>query len=122
MLIQAIGQSVPYDSMVIIFGCNRDKDVDGMLRQLQYGADKIIFTKSNSPRAMLPEELAERFTEISDKMQQTAVNLTEALRLAKSAVDKEDLICITGSFYLIGKAKMRFHPVKLPYLLPTAAQ
>ncbi len=121
-LIQAIGQSIPYDSMVIIFGCNSDKDVDGMLRQLQYGADKVIFTRSSSPRAMSPEELAERFVEISDKMYQTSPNLGEALRLAKSAVGKEDLICITGSFYLIGEAKMRFHPVKLPYHQPTIVQ
>jgi dihydrofolate synthase/folylpolyglutamate synthase len=120
-LIQAIGQSVPYDSMVIIFGCNSDKDIDGMLRQLQYGADKVIFTRSNSPRAVSPEELAERFVEISDKMFQTATSLGEALRLAKSAVSKEDLICITGSFYLIGEAKMRFHPVKLPYQLPSSS-
>jgi dihydrofolate synthase / folylpolyglutamate synthase len=121
-LVQAIGQSIPYDSMVIIFGCNGDKDVDGMLRQIQYGADKVIFTRSSSPRAMPPEELAEKFVEISDKMFQTASNLGEALRLAKSAVGKEDLICITGSFYLIGEAKMRFHPVKLPYHQPSVVQ
>ncbi|MHC4791890.1 MAG: hypothetical protein ACYS8Y_10730 [Planctomycetota bacterium] len=30
------------------------------------------------------------------------------MRLAKSAVGKEDLICITGSFYLIGQAKEQF--------------
>ncbi|MHC4070290.1 MAG: bifunctional folylpolyglutamate synthase/dihydrofolate synthase, partial [Planctomycetota bacterium] len=36
-LIHAIGQNIPYDSMVVIFGCNSDKDVKGMLNQLQYG-------------------------------------------------------------------------------------
>ncbi len=36
-LIQATGQHIPYDSMVVIFGCCEDKDVDGMLRELQYG-------------------------------------------------------------------------------------
>jgi folylpolyglutamate synthase/dihydropteroate synthase len=46
---------------------------------------------------------------ISGKMCQSAPSLGEALRLAKSAVGKEDLICITGSFYLIGLAKTRFH-------------
>jgi len=109
-LIQAIGQNIPYDSMVVIFGCNNDKDVWGMLRQLQYGADKVIFTRSRSPKAMLPEDLAEIYTEICGKMCQTASNLGEALQLARSAVGREDLICITGSFYLIGQAKMRFQP------------
>lgn len=109
-LIQAIGQNIPYDSMVVIFGCNTDKDVEGMLRELQYGADKVIFTRSNSAKAMSPEVLADMYTEICGKMYQTAFSLDEALRLAGSAISREDLICITGSFYLIGQAKMRFKP------------
>jgi dihydrofolate synthase/folylpolyglutamate synthase len=111
-LMHAIGQNVTYDSMVVIFGCNRDKDIRGMLHYLQYGADKVIFTRSNSARAMSPEDLAEVYTEMCGKMCQTAVSLGEALRLARSAVGREDLICITGSFYLIGQAKMRFQPHK----------
>ncbi len=107
-LIQATGQNIPYDSMVIIFGCNKDKDVVGMLDKLQYGADKVIFTRSKSVKAMAPEDLVDMYTEMCGKMCQSAASLGEALRLAGSAVSKEDLICITGSFYLIGQAKMRF--------------
>jgi len=107
-LIHAIGQNIPYDSMVVIFGCNSDKDVKGMLRELQYGADKVIFTRSNSPKAVWPQDLADMYTEMSGKMCQTALSLGEALRLAFNVVTRGDLICITGSFYLIGQAKMRF--------------
>jgi len=107
-LIHAIGQNIPYDSMVVIFGCNNDKDVQGMLQMLQYGADKVIFTRSSSVKAVAPDELAEMYTEICGKMCQTASSLGQALQLARSAVSKEDLICITGSFYLIGQAKTRF--------------
>jgi dihydrofolate synthase/folylpolyglutamate synthase len=109
-LIHAVGQNIPYDSMIVIFGCNSDKDVRGMLHQLQFGADKVIFTRSNSPKAVSPEDLDEMYTEICGKMCQTAASLGQALLLAKSAVSKEDLICITGSFYLIGQAKIRFQP------------
>jgi dihydrofolate synthase/folylpolyglutamate synthase len=104
-LIQAIGQHIPYDSMIIIFGCNNDKDIRGMLTQLQYGADKVIFTRSSSPKAVYPQELADLYTEICGKMCQTAMSLREAVRIAKSVVTREDLICITGSFYLVGQAK-----------------
>ena len=109
-LIHAIGQNIPYDSMVVIFGCNMDKDVEGMLHELRYGADKVIFTRSSSVKAMPPQELADIYTDICGKMYQTASSLGEALKLAKSAVGKEDLICITGSFYLIGQAKGRLQP------------
>ncbi len=107
-LMHAIGQNIPYDSMVVIFGCNSDKDVEGMLNQLQYGADKVVFTRSNSAKAVSPQDLADMYTEICSKMYQTATSLGEALGLAKNAVGREDLICITGSFYLIGEAKARF--------------
>ena len=107
-LIHAIGQNIPYDSMVVIFGCNSDKDVDGMLGQLQYGADKVIFTRSSSAKAVSPQDLADTYGEICGKMCQVSSSLGEALQLARSAVGREDLICITGSFYLIGQAKLRF--------------
>ena len=109
-LIHAIGQNIPYDSMVVIFGCNSDKDVNGMLRELQYGADKVIFTRSNSAKAVSPIDLSDMYTEMCGKMCQYAPSLGQALQLANSAVTKEDLICITGSFYLIGQAKIRFQP------------
>ena len=107
-MIHAIGQNVPYDSMIVIFGCNTDKDVKGILEQLQYGADKVIFTRSNSPKAVSPKDLADMYTEICGKMCQTAMTLGEAIKIAKSAITSGDLICITGSFYLIGQAKQRF--------------
>ncbi len=109
-IIQAVGQNIPYDSMVVIFGCNSDKDIRGMLSMLQYGADKAIFTRSNSPKAVSPQDLAEMYGEVCGKMCQTANSLGEALQLAKCAVGREDLILITGSFYLIGQAKKRFQP------------
>jgi dihydrofolate synthase/folylpolyglutamate synthase len=107
-LIHAIGQNIPYDSMVVIFGCNYDKDVEGMLYQLQYGADKVIFTRSNSAKAMPPKDMADMYAEICGKMCQTANSLREALQLAKNAISREDLICVTGSFHLIGLAKTHF--------------
>jgi len=110
-LIQAIGQHVPYDSMVMIFGCNKDKDIRGMLTELQYGADKVIFTRSNSPKAAFPQDLSDMYMEICGKMFQTAMSVREAVRIAKSAVCREDLICITGSFYLVGQAKEQLQTV-----------
>ena len=78
--------------------------------EMQYGADKVIFTRSNSAKAVSPVDLADMYTEICGKMCQSAASLDQALQLAKNAVSKEDLICITGSFYLIGQAKLRYQP------------
>jgi len=107
-LMRAIGQNVAYDSMVVVFGCNADKDVRGMLQLLQLGADKIIFTASRSPRACDPAELAAQFAEHSGRMAQWCPTLEEAVHIASKAVTRDDLLCITGSFYLVGEAKQLF--------------
>jgi dihydrofolate synthase/folylpolyglutamate synthase len=104
-LMRAIGQNISYDSMVVIFACSADKDIDGMLGQLQLGADKVIFTTAGTPRSVDPHELHARFVEKSQKMAQVGDTLEEAYEIAGKSVTREDLICITGSIYLVGLAK-----------------
>ena len=105
---RAIGQHIPYDSMVLIFGCCADKDVTGMLERIAAGADKVIFTRVDSIRSADPHELSSRYVEVYGKMAQVAPTLEDALAIANRAVTKEDLICIAGSFYLVGEAKRLF--------------
>ena len=104
--VRAIGAHIRYDSMIAIFGCAADKDVDAMLMRIAIGADKIIFTKATgNPRAMDPEELKRRFETINPKMTQVCATLKDAINTAYKGVGRDDLICITGSFYLAGEAK-----------------
>ena len=104
-LMKAIGQNIGYDSMVVIFGCAGDKDIEGMIAQLQTGADKVIFTGIPSPRSADPKDLLARFVEKSGKMAQMAPTLEQAYAIAQRCVTREDIICITGSVYLVGQAK-----------------
>jgi dihydrofolate synthase / folylpolyglutamate synthase len=105
-LVKSIGATLRYDSMVVIFGCASDKDLRGMLSRIALGADKIIFTRAaNNPRAVEPREMQRALAEISPKMSQVAKDLPSALTLAARAVGRDDMICVTGSFYLAGEAK-----------------
>ena len=104
-LMRCVGAHVPYDSMVCVFGCGQDKDVESLLDRVSLGADKVIFTRAaGNPRACDPEDLRRRFMERSGKMCQTADTVAEALELAARAVSRDDLICVTGSFYLVGES------------------
>ena len=105
---RAIGQHMPYDSLIVVFGCCGDKDVAGMLEKISSGADKVVFTRVDSIRSSDPNELAATYTELYGKMAQVAPTLKEAITIASRAVTKEDLICITGSFYLVGEAKRMY--------------
>lgn len=105
-LMKAIGAEVPYDSLVVIFGCAADKDIPGMLAEIALGADKVIFTRTaGSARAADPKELAKTFDDQFEKMAQTADTLKEAVHLASKGRTRGDLICITGSLHLVGEAK-----------------
>jgi dihydrofolate synthase/folylpolyglutamate synthase len=104
-LMRCVGAHVPYDSMVCIFGCCSDKDVAEMIDKVNLGADKVIFTRASAtPRATDPEDLQKLFQERSGKMSQVARTVPEAVEMAVRGVSREDLVCITGSFYVVGEA------------------
>lgn len=104
-LMKSIGASVTFDSLIVVFGCADDKDSTEILKALALGADKVIFTRSNSPRAADPAALQREYNELSGKMSQVAQSVSEAIDLAARASDRGDLLCITGSFYVVGDAK-----------------
>ncbi len=105
-LVKAVGAQVSYDSMVVIFGVAADKDVEKMLEEIGRGADKIIFTQAEgNARAADPVELRRIYEEQTGKMAQIGDDLKSALNMAARAVGRDDLILVTGSFYLAGEAK-----------------
>ncbi len=108
--LRAAGAHLRYDSMVIVFGCARDKKIDGMLGELVRGADKVIFTKSSlNPRAADPAELASRFGEIPDAPMSLAFDgVRDAINAAARSAGKHDLILVIGSFHLAGETKGMF--------------
>ncbi|NQU76910.1 MAG: bifunctional folylpolyglutamate synthase/dihydrofolate synthase [Planctomycetes bacterium] len=112
-LMRAIGQNIPYDSMVVIFGCASDKDIPGIMEQLALGADKVIFTATANGRVAKPKDLAAQYEQYSGRASQTANTVEEALAIAASAVTREDIICVTCSFYLVGEAKVLIEAKKL---------
>lgn len=108
-LMKTIGANIKYDSMVVVFGCNADKDVPGMLQRLAGGADKVIFTRATgAQRSADPRDLLRKFTDISAKFAQLAPTLKDALQTAGRAVQRDDLIVVTGSFAMAGEAKSLF--------------
>jgi dihydrofolate synthase/folylpolyglutamate synthase len=94
--------------MVVIFACHKVKDIPGMIKRIQLGADKVIFTSTGSPRSAEPAELAAAYIEHSGKMAQVANRLTDAMQIALGAIGREDMVCVTGSFYLVAEAIRKF--------------
>ncbi|MBL4697632.1 MAG: bifunctional folylpolyglutamate synthase/dihydrofolate synthase [Phycisphaerales bacterium] len=111
--LKAVGAHIKYDSLVVIFGCASDKDVAGMLRELDRGADKVLFTKaSGNPRAMDPDELLSMFAQDHRVMGEVKASVKEAINVAAGVIKKDDVILLLGSFYIAGEAKALFQARK----------
>ena len=99
-LIRYLERFYPDRKRWIIFGAMRDKAVAEMGALLFPLADELILTAADSPRSMLPDELA------ALAPQGRAVpNIVEALKLVASEAAADDMIVITGSLFLVGEAR-----------------
>jgi dihydrofolate synthase/folylpolyglutamate synthase len=99
---------------ILVFASSKDKDYAGMLKLLVPAFDVIFLTQYvHNPRAMEPEGLLRialeqrrtnaRFSE-SPTLHLTA-RPTDAWRLARLIARPDDLICITGSFFLAAELR-----------------
>jgi dihydrofolate synthase/folylpolyglutamate synthase len=94
----------PERRIVLLFGMSDDKDARGCLREILPPAWAAVFTSINQPRGIDPERLREIARELRPELPcEVRVDTSEALEQARALTSLEDLLCITGSFYLAGE-------------------
>lgn len=105
-LIAALGEGPKYRKKILIFAATKDKDISGILRQLIAEFDSIILTRYvENPRGVPIAELQELVQVITTKPFHSADTPQSAWRLAMSLAMPDDLIVITGSFFLIAEIR-----------------
>ena len=94
----------PKQRKILIFGTSRDKKSERMFPQLSKLFEICILTRSRSPRA---KELGRLLTEAKGQFRFVlpAPFPEDALALARKLARPQDLIVVTGSFYLIGELR-----------------
>ncbi len=104
-LIRTLAERFPDRRRVLIFGCAVDKDVKRMMPLLADRADDIVFTRAASTRrGLAPSDLAEAWRAVTQRACSTAANLRAALAKAQRLASGDSVVCVTGSFYLVGEA------------------
>lgn len=103
-LCAALKNEFCYRRLTVVFGVLDDKDYRTMLRRLSPLADRLILTQPQTERSLSPAEI---LTVARQYHRSVAVieRPEEALREALAAADPDDLICVTGSLYLVGAVK-----------------
>jgi dihydrofolate synthase/folylpolyglutamate synthase len=95
-----------YNKLIVILGILSDKDIQSMLSIIIPLADVIITTKSNISRDCEPQDLKDMIARLdNNKKVIVKEKIIDAIELAKTIVEKSDIICITGSLFIVGRAR-----------------
>jgi len=116
----ALSHDYHYDKLWIILGVTIGKDVAGMMNELLPLSETAIATVSTHPRASDPSAIAELAAELGYEVIQSA-NVREAVLTAWNLAGPRDLICVTGSIFVVGDLLNEWDTLK-SQLLQTSQQ
>jgi dihydrofolate synthase/folylpolyglutamate synthase len=100
---QSLVQYFDFDRAILVMGASEDKDVAGIISELVPLFDKVIVTRSRHPRAMGLEQLIAAFRRCGVEVQAVEA-VPEALSLALSMAGGRDLVCVSGSLFVVAEA------------------
>ena len=101
-LAEALRQNFKYERIFLIFGASSDKNVAGMVAELASLPDEVIVTTSHHPRAVEPAKLVSAFSK-KRVIPEVVDNVASALEIALARATPNDLICATGSLFIIAE-------------------
>jgi len=100
----ALEELFTYRHLFLIFGASADKDIEGMMRELFPLAHQVILTQARHPRAADAHVLQEKALVLE---REAVVNnsVAGALSLALETAGPQDLICATGSIFVVAEVQ-----------------
>ena len=102
---KAVKDIFRYKRLILVFGAMRDKDIDGMCRELSDMANLLLTTKSKSERACPPKIIRKRMSGYNRNIEIIDTDsVAEAVKKSKEEAGEEDLVLITGSLYVVAEA------------------
>lgn len=104
-LVAALERHFDFERCFFVIGANSDKNMASMLDVIKtLSPECIIATRSASRKAMDPETIAALARERSLKTH-VSQNIEQAIEIVRELAAMDDLVCITGSLYVVGEAR-----------------
>ena len=107
-LVSALTETFAFEKVVFVVGVLRGKDHAGILRELARIPCSLVLTEPRSDRALPVAELSS----VADELElenRTFRSVPDAITSALELAGPSDLVCITGSHYVIGEARSHLH-------------
>jgi dihydrofolate synthase/folylpolyglutamate synthase len=93
----------PRKQIVLVFGTSCDKDIPGVIDELVPLSPQVIVTQASHSRAAPLSTLTAEFAKHGVEPE-TKGTVPEAISRAISLADKTDVICVTGSLFVVAEA------------------
>lgn len=103
-LVFSLSEAFAFERIVFVVGILRDKDFKGMLAELTRIPSAIVFTQPRFARSASIEMLEAAAGDLG-LPSASAPSVEEALEVAFSEAGERDLVCVTGSHYVVGEAR-----------------
>ena len=87
----------------LVFGTSCDKDIPGIINELVPLSPQVIVTRTSHSRAAPLSTLVAEFSKRGIELE-IRETVTEAISRALSLADRTDLICVTGSLFVVAEA------------------
>jgi dihydrofolate synthase/folylpolyglutamate synthase len=105
-LTQTLQESYPGKNITFILGISRDKDIKEICHALALVGNNFIMTRADNPRAFHPQDIQSCMGVFKPAASITLTNtVKEALSLAKQKVERDGLIVVTGSLFIVAEAR-----------------
>lgn len=98
----------------LVWGNMADKHMHSARSQLFARAEAIILTQAENKRSASPQVLWESLEMAEQQKSRCIVSVQEALQAAMAQSGEQDLICVAGSLYLVGRARSVLVPEEKP--------
>jgi dihydrofolate synthase / folylpolyglutamate synthase len=101
---KALEKGFPRRRLILILGIMADKDIPAMMKDLVPLADLLFLTRAGNERAATLD-LLEAESSPYEKPGRKFVSVGEAVEEGLNQAEKEDLILVAGSLYIVGEAR-----------------
>ncbi|MHB1127732.1 MAG: bifunctional folylpolyglutamate synthase/dihydrofolate synthase [Bacillota bacterium] len=100
----ALQEFFNYRGLILVIGMLADKEREKVARLLAPMATVVVVTRPLSPRAGDWNEMAEAVSECGAEVY-AIEDIRDALQAALRLANEQDLICVTGSIYMVAEAR-----------------
>jgi len=104
---KALTEVFSYRSLILVFGMLGDKEREKVVAMLAPLAGAVVVTKPNSPRAGDWEKIADEVRKYVNEVY-LIENIHQAVQKGIEMAGSEDMVCITGSLYMVSEARELF--------------